>query len=88
MRRIGCSRLCRGPQKVKVMNSKRNCIAVLVYVDGVRLCLCTAVTNESTVHRQGDIHICMYAAKVELYWQGKPEDFGEKRVPVPLIHHK
>jgi hypothetical protein len=48
----------------------------------VRLRLWTAVTNGHIVHPADDTRVSR--ATVELYWQGKTEEIGEKPVPVPL----
>jgi hypothetical protein len=48
---------------------------VVVHVDGVRLCLCTAVPNEPIVYPPGNEY-------GEPRW--KTEELEEKSVPVPL----
>jgi hypothetical protein len=53
------------------------------HADGVRLYVWTEATNGPIVHPQM-IGLYEYGATVELYWQGKTEELGEKLAPVPL----
>jgi hypothetical protein len=48
-----------------------------------RDCLWTAATNRTIDHPPGDIWA--WRAMVELYWQGKTEEIGEKPVPMSQI---
>jgi hypothetical protein len=50
----------------------------VVHVNGVRLCLRTAATNEPTVYLPDDIWV--WTATVEWYWQGKTKNW-EKFCP-------
>jgi hypothetical protein len=48
-----------------------------------RDCPWTAATKGPIIHPLGDIWWVLRLA-IEWYWQGKPEGFGEKPVPLPL----
>jgi hypothetical protein len=57
-----------------------------LHVDGVRLCLWTAVTNGTTVHSPGDIRV--WRVTVEWRWQGKTKKPERNLSQCHFVHHK